>query len=398
MMSGKNVSHVLIRACGKKAITALLVVSMMMQNTALPVAAQDLLAASGEGATAPKEDVDALSTSSGTPVSSLGDAATSPDPEPAVVPDPTGDDTSSEDAPANPKPVNVRLDLPEEVTLSYEEDAFTKDTANPLEVPAAEALRFKLRVAEGFELDQVKAQLDGEDTVLTPDAEGFYTIDAENVMDGLGIKATVKETSSRIALLSSLPASVKSVTVKAHFFSDSGLEKTEDIVIPTGSINENTVPKKEGYYFESASVSSREDGLSGESIAYVAANGEDVYYAIDDSAAYGIKLNRDQGQEIYINYRALGNSVEVDYSTTGDGGLSGNVIASAPVVADRGGELSFQVAHERGYTTKVGAKRCQRSGQRRRPVCQNGKSQFLSCLFRFRRYSRCRQIHRWESR
>ncbi len=136
------------------------------------------------------------------------------------------------------------------------------------------------------------------------------------------------------------------VTIR-YYDEQNNVTMTKDDTITSGVINEDNVPKQEGYYYLNATIG--EDNIP---IAYVEAHeGGSVYYALEKNAATGILL--DEGERIYLNYKALGNSIPVDYTTSGDAGVNGNEVIGFPETAEKGGNLGFQVALARGYDSVV---------------------------------------------
>lgn len=311
-------------------------------------------------------------------------------------------------APAEDPTVSVALDLSDQATVKYNDTEYTAETEN-IDAPAGEELAFTAAAAEGFQISAVKQIAAGVETELQADeATGEYKVAADAVAEGLTIKveteavvasdetageavegeqpaadadqpatgeeavegeepaedaATTPEEEvvaevtdavenaltsvpllgNAMLLSTSLPLPV---TIR-YYNEQNEVTKTEDGTITSGAINENTVPTKDGYYYLDATTS--EDNIP---IAYAEAHEDGfVYYALEENATTGILLG--EGETIYLNYKELGNSVPVDYTTSGDAGVNGNEVVGFPETAEKGGNLGFQVTLARGYDSVV---------------------------------------------
>lgn len=311
-------------------------------------------------------------------------------------------------APAEDPTVSVALDLSDQATVKYNDTEYTAETEN-IDAPAGEELAFTAAAAEGFQISAVKQIAAGVETELQADeATGEYKVAVDAVAEGLTIKVETEavvasdETAgeavegeqpaadaeqpaageeavegeepaedatttpeeevvtevtdaienaltsapllgSAMLLNTGLPLPV---TIRLYDEQNNVVETTE-ATIASGALTETTAPEREGYYFLDATV-----GEENVPIAYAEAHeGDTVYYAVEENAVTGILLGEDEA--IYLNYKELGNSVPVHYTTSGADDVAGNEVVGFPQTAVKGQQFSFQVALTRGYEAHV---------------------------------------------
>ena len=280
-------------------------------------------------------------------------------------PEPTAD-SGSEPAPAveQNQLASLKLILADgtSITLSKDGNKIDDDT-NPVDVPANEELKFTAQAADGWQIDAVKTDIDGVETELTADANGEYKVAADKVTDKLTVKVEAVEVaaeepatneastptendsvSPRMAMLLNTALDLN-VTFR-YYDASNNVTKTEETTITSGVLEE-MAPEIEGYYFLDATIST--DNVP---IAYAEMHDDgNVYYALEKDALTGILL---EGSEtIYLNYKELGNSVRVHYTTSGEDRVDGNEVIGFPETATKGEAFSFQVALARGYEAVV---------------------------------------------
>lgn len=210
--------------------------------------------------------------------------------------------------------------------------------AVPTEEPAEDATPVESEETTEPEFDAEKS-VAPEDEAKVEETVDEATADVANKLEA----ANNALANSIMLLNTGLPVNV---TIR-YYDEQNNVTEAKDGTITSGVINEDNVPKQEGYYYLDATIS--EDNIP---IAYVEAHEDgSVYYALEKNAATGILL--DEGERIYLNYKALGNSIPVDYTTSGDAGVNGNEVIGFPETAEKGGNLGFQVALARGYDSVV---------------------------------------------
>lgn len=102
-------------------------------------------------------------------------------------PEPTAD-SGSEPAPAveQNQLAPIKLILADGTSITYDGNAIDNDT-NPIEVPANEEFKFAAQAADGWQIDAVKTVVDGVETELVADANGEYSVAAEDVANALTV-------------------------------------------------------------------------------------------------------------------------------------------------------------------------------------------------------------------
>lgn len=103
------------------------------------------------------------------------------EPEPAA-------DSGSEPAPAveQDQLASIKLNLADGTSITYDGKEIGDDT-NPIEVPANEEFKFAAQAADGWQIDAVKTVVDGVETELVADANGEYSVAAEDVANALTV-------------------------------------------------------------------------------------------------------------------------------------------------------------------------------------------------------------------
>lgn len=287
--------------------------------------------------------------------------------------------------------VQVQLKLAH-ATLVVDSKTVASDATN-LTADANKKLEFKAVADTGYELDKVKAENNGQAIELTKKegAQDTYTVAASDVANGLTIKVETKaveedqanevtdeskdesaegtegteegtddaastdeategeeaaealtpeeEMANEIAdeatnAMESVTGAVAKtamllntnlqlpVTIR-YYNAQNQVEKEEKGYITSGVL-EAMAPAKDGYYFLDATIST--DNVP---IAYAEAHDDGrVYYALEENALTGILLG--ENETIYLNYKELGNSVRVHYTTSGEDNVDGNEVIGSP--------------------------------------------------------------------
>ena len=81
---------------------------------------------------------------------------------------------------------SIELNLADNTSITYDGNAIDNDT-NPIEVPANEEFKFAAQAADGWQIDAVKTVVDGVETELVADANGEYSVAAEDVANALTV-------------------------------------------------------------------------------------------------------------------------------------------------------------------------------------------------------------------
>lgn len=287
-------------------------------------------------------------------------------------------DSGSEPAPAveQDQLASIKLNLADgaSITLSKDGNKIDDDT-NPVKVPANEELKFTAQAADGWQVDKVKTVIDDVETELTADANGEYTIAANKVTDKLTVKVEAKaveaaeesaaeETTDEAVdqTESTKPLTASVMMLKANtlvdvqlrlYNTDNQIVKTISYSFTSGNINAETAPTADdipdltGYYFTDATV---DDADGRTEIKYVESQNGETFYAFIEDPTYGVGLA--EGETIYFNYMANGNTVPVSVETSGATDVEGNTVDAAER-ATKGSDFSFNVSTARGYTAKV---------------------------------------------
>ena len=261
---------------------------------------------------------------------------------------------------------SIKLDLADGTSITYDGKEIGDDT-KPVDVPANQELQFTAKAAEGWQVDKVKTAIDGVETELAADANGEYKVAADKVTDALTVKveasaveAAVEEPAANEAPAPAENASASpkmamllntnlQLPVTIRYYDAQNQVTDEEETTVTSGVLEAMAPEKDGYYFLDATIST--DNVP---IAYAEMHDDgNVYYALEENALTGILL---EGNEtIYLNYKELGNSVRVHYTTSGEDRVDGNEVIGFPETATKGEAFSFQVALARGYEAVVSA-------------------------------------------
>lgn len=291
-------------------------------------------------------------------------------------PEPTAD-SGSEPAPAveQNQLASIELNLADgaSITLSKDGNKIDDDT-NPVDVPANEELKFTAAAPEGMQISAVKTFINGvESDPIAADENGEYKVAADKVTDKLTVKVeaaevaedpvaeeatddAVDQTESTKPLMASarmLKAST-SVDVQLRLYNtDNQIVKTISYSFTSGDINAETAPTADdipdltGYYFTDATV---DDADGRTEIKYVESQNGETFYAFIEDPTYGVGLA--EGETIYFNYMANGNTVPVNVETSGATDVEGNTVNAAGR-ATKGSDFSFNVSTARGYTAEV---------------------------------------------
>ena len=262
-------------------------------------------------------------------------------------------------------------------TLTYNKDGEKSVTAATADktVELDSTLDFKFTVSpdDGQQIASVKAVTsDGAESDVTANESGEYTLPAADVTDGTTIKVTTEavpepetpaeeETTEDADSVDSATDSTSDAAANTAMLLNTNLQlpvtiryydvqnnvtNTEDTTITSGVL-EDMAPEKDGYYYLDATIST--DNVP---IAYAEMHDDgNVYYALEKDALTGILL--EDSETIYLNYKELGNSVRVRYTTSGEDRVDGNEVIGFPETAAKGEAFSFQVALARGYEAVV---------------------------------------------
>lgn len=219
-----------------------------------------------------------------------------------------------------------------------------------IEVAEGEDLALAVEPAEdnGSSGDQdVEVTVDG--ALVVPDEDGIYIVSASKVVNGMKLTAVAgaADELNNLAKTSVLLNTELPVPVTIRYYNTQNQVEHEENTDVTSGVLEDMAPEKDGYYFLDATIST--DNVP---IAYAEMHDDGkVYYALEENALTGILL---EGNEtIYLNYKELGNSVRVHYTTSGEDRVDGNEVIGFPETATKGEAFSFQVALARGYEAVV---------------------------------------------
>lgn len=205
----------------KIALVAILTVAMVMQSSNVQAIAEEVLASTAETpATITETSADPEVAQEGTDESTAEvqtEAEETPAEEPAEAETPAAEEAApaeqepaaevadqAEETPAEAEtptaeeaePVDTTATLTFDVagaTLSYDNKSVTADTAEKTaEVSNTLDFKFTVSADEGRQVDSVKAVTDGAESDITADANGTYTLTADQ-LDGTTIKVTTSE-------------------------------------------------------------------------------------------------------------------------------------------------------------------------------------------------------------
>lgn len=304
--------------------------------------------------------------------------------KPAETTEPSKETSNSTaEEPSSPETEDTTATLKFDVTgatLTYNQDGeknVTADTADKTaKVETTQDFKFTVTPDDGQQIASVKAVTsDGAESDVAANDNGEYTLAADNVTDGTTIKVTTEAvpeletpaeeetTETEVNAADSVGGVVSSVMMlKAStpvnvqlrlYNTDNQVVKTIDYSFTSGNINATTAPSAvdvsdlAGYHFTDATV---DDGQSRTEIKYVESQNGETFYAFIENPTYGVGLA--EGEEIYFNYMADGNTVPVNVTTGGEDTVEGNAVDAAER-ATKGSDFSFNVSTARGYTAEV---------------------------------------------
>ena len=259
-------------------------------------------------------------------------------------------------------------DLTDGMTIKVETEAVPEEETETDQTPADDNTINKDDETQQSDTEKTDdAKEDVEQTIGEKDDESAAESDAEKddaSEEAMEVEETTEEVVSdvteKLEVANNALASVlmlrsgEPVKVELRLYNiDNKIDKTIDYEFASGNVNASTAPTSKdvadlsGYHFTDATV---DDKNGRTEIGYVESQDGKTFYAFVEDPTYGVGLA--EGEAIYFNYMADGNTVPVNVTTGGAYDVEGNAVSAAER-ATKGSNFSFTVSTARGYTAEV---------------------------------------------